>query len=91
MDSDLIVLQYGDPDGSMLAGTHARGLYMSVPNARPDGSDVSSREIISRAYGFLKQALALLDQSPASPSIGARLQEIIDSLDEQFPDNQSAQ
>jgi len=64
---------------------------MSVSNARPDGGDACSREIISRAQAFLTEALALLDKSPASPAIGARLQEIIDSLDEQFPENQDAQ
>lgn len=64
---------------------------MSVPNALPDGGDMSSRETISRAQDFLKQALALLDQSAAPPAIGARLQEIIDSLDEQFPKAEGAE
>jgi hypothetical protein len=64
---------------------------MSVPNARPDGGDVSAREIISRAQRFLEEALVLLDQSPASPAVGARLQEVIDSLDEQFPKDQGAE
>lgn len=81
----------GTPTAQCSRGTHARGLYMSIPNARPGGGEASSREVISRAQGFLKEALALLDKSPAPPAIGARLQEIIDSLDEQFPENQGAQ
>jgi len=64
---------------------------MSVPNPRPDGGDVSAHELISRAQRFLEEALVLLDQSPASAAIGARLQEIIDSLDEQFPKDQGAE
>jgi hypothetical protein len=64
---------------------------MSVSNARSDGGDVSAREIISRAQRLLEEALVLLDQSPASPAIGARLQEIIDSLDEQFLKDQDSE
>lgn len=92
MDLDLIVLQYmRHPWLRAGGGTHARGLYMSVPNARPDGGDIVAREIISRAQRFLEEALLLLDRSAVSPAIGARLQEIIDSLDEQFPKDQGAE
>ena len=57
---------------------------MSVPNPRLHSRDDDTRCRISRALDLLNEALSQLDRSPVSPAIGARLQEVIASLDEEL-------
>jgi len=58
------------------------GCTMSVPNARLDSRDDDVRCRLSRALGLLNEALSQLDRLTVSPAIGARLQDVIVSLEE---------
>jgi len=56
------------------------GLYMSVSNADSRGS--ADPPPLNRAQSLLEEALAIIDSHADAPELGARLQEIIDSLRE---------
>ena len=51
-------------------------------SADADGGPVSAQESISRALALLQEALELVDFAEAPPEIAARIQEVIDSLDD---------
>lgn len=61
-------------------GAHARGSSMSV-NAHPDEGGGTPREYLSQARSLAQEALELLDKTPASAGVGARLQEVIEAID----------
>ena len=51
-------------------------------SADAEGRDVTAEESISRALALLQETLEIVDSIDASPEIGARIQEVIDSIEE---------
>ena len=59
---------------------------MSVAlSANVDGRDATPERILDHASALLQEALEIIDSTDAPPEIGARIQEVIDSID-QLPD-----
>ena len=51
-------------------------------SANAEEKSATAEETIERALGLLQETLELVDSIDASPEIGARIQEVIDSLEE---------
>lgn len=54
---------------------------MSVTSTQLDASGDSQRASLDRVKSLIEDALQIIDQACVAPEIGARLQEIVDSLD----------
>lgn len=51
-------------------------------SADAEGRDVTPEESIGRALALLQETLEIVDSIDAPPEIGARIQEVIDALEE---------
>jgi hypothetical protein len=72
-------LHSGEPAAVLVLGDFEMSAALS---AGAEGEQASPGENISRALALLQEALELVDSSAVPPEIGARLQEVIDALDE---------
>ena len=78
------LLSKPEPRGGGAASAFLLGDFeMSAAlSADAGGEQVTPHENIGRALALLQEALSLVDAIGAPPEIGARLQEVIDALDE---------
>jgi hypothetical protein len=72
-------LRSGEPTDAFVLGDFEMSAALS---AGAEGELVSPGENIRRALALLQEALELVDSIGTVPEIGARLQEVIDALDE---------